>query len=166
MSLHWADAAAQRLVRDNPDKTTFVVAAGITPSGVVHVGNFREALTSALVAQALRDLGKSVRFIFSWDDFDVFRKVPAGLPPEYAQHLRKSVSSIPDPWGDSDSYAGHFIERFEAELARAGIKPEFIRQSVRYREARYAEGIARALSQRGEIRAILDSFRTEGLTED
>ena len=58
---HWADVAARRTIAAHPDVDTYVVAAGITPSGVVHVGNFREVMTVDLVARALRDHGKSVR---------------------------------------------------------------------------------------------------------
>ena len=79
---HWADHAARRALDsiDDSGRTGITVAAGITPSGVIHVGNFREVITVDLVARALRDQGAEVRFIYSWDDFDVFRKVPAGLP--------------------------------------------------------------------------------------
>jgi lysyl-tRNA synthetase class 1 len=76
---HWADIAAMRVIKERGDKETYVVASGITPSGTVHVGNFREVVTVAFVAKALEDLGKKVRFIYSWDNFDTFRKVPKNL---------------------------------------------------------------------------------------
>jgi hypothetical protein len=75
---HWADQAAAKTLAAHPGGGRITVAAGITPSGVVHVGNFREVMTVDLVARALRDRGADVRFIYSWDDFDVFRKVPQG----------------------------------------------------------------------------------------
>ena len=91
---HWADIAARRTVAANPESKKQVCAAGITPSGVVHIGNFREVMTVELVARALRDQGHEARFIYSWDDFDVFRKVPAGMPqPEMLErHLRQSIA--------------------------------------------------------------------------
>ena len=36
---HWADKAAQEVI-DREDKEIYVLASGITPSGVVHIGNF------------------------------------------------------------------------------------------------------------------------------
>lgn len=166
--LHWADQMAQDLIQARPDQARFVVASGITPSGEVHVGNFREVITVDLVARALRARGKQVRFIFSWDDFDVFRKVPGDIPEQakFAPHLRKSVVDVPDPAGQAESYAGHFVARFEAELADVGIAPEFIRQSVRYRAGVYAEGIAQALEQSAVIREALNRHRTTPLPED
>ena len=173
---HWADIAARRVIAAHPrpegDARPIVVAAGITPSGVVHVGNFREVMTVDLVARALRDQGVELRFIYSWDDFDVFRKVPKDAPRQEMLHenLRRSVADVPDPFADesggADSYASHHIAVFEKSLEPLGIEPEFIRQSRAYRAGRYAEGIRRALEHRDTIRAILDEFRTAPLDED
>ncbi|MAG32849.1 MAG: lysine--tRNA ligase [Deltaproteobacteria bacterium] len=169
---HWADIAARRVLaahpRDETDPTPVVVAAGITPSGVVHVGNFREVMTVDLVARALRDQGVAVRFIYSWDDFDVFRKVPADAPQQamLEENLRRSVADVPDPFGVTDSYASHHIEAFESSLAPLGITPDFIRQSRVYRDGRYAEGIRKALLRKDLIRGVLDQFRSEPLDSD
>ena len=166
---HWADQAARRTVRANPDATALVVAAGITPSGVVHVGNFREIITVDLVARALRDRGLDVRFIYSWDDFDVFRRVPVDHPNQalLEENLRRSIADVPDPFEDGhESYASHHISAVEASVARLGIRPEFIRQAARYRAGVYAEGTRRALEHSSEIRAILDRHRADPLAED
>ncbi len=160
---HWADQAADRTIRAHADAATetLAVAAGITPSGQVHVGNFREVITVDLVARALRDRGIPVRFIYSWDDFDVLRKVPKDAPQQELLHesLGRSIADVPDPWGDHDSYASHHIAAFEHSLAPLGIAPEFIRQHVRYRAGAYAEGIRRALAATDRIREILNDAR-------
>lgn len=158
---HWADLAAAKTLAAHPDADTVTVAAGITPSGVVHIGNFREVITVDLVARALRDRGAKVRFIYSWDDFDVLRKVPENMPqPDMLRaNLRRSISSVPDPYGEHDSYAAHNIAEFEGSLAPLGIRPEFIRQSQRYRAGVYAEGIRKALAHAAEIREILNAVR-------
>ena len=165
---HWADHAARRTIEAHAGKRQLTVAAGITPSGVVHVGNFREVMSVDLVARALRDQGVEVRFIYSWDDFDVFRKVPQGVPhPEMLEeNLRRSVADVPDPYGEEDSYASHFIALFEESLGPLGIEPEFIRQSSRYRAGDYAEGIRKALDERSALRSILNAHRTQPLDED
>ena len=160
---HWADQAAARTLAAHPDAQVITVAAGITPSGVVHVGNFREVMTVDLVARALRDRGAAVRFIYSWDDFDVFRKVPGGMPkPELlAMHLGRSIVDVPDPFDEHDSYASHHIAQFERSLPPLGIRPEFIRQSRRYRAGDYAEGIHKALQGAAKIREVLNRVREE-----
>jgi lysyl-tRNA synthetase class 1 len=165
---HWADQAAARTIAAHPNASTFAVAAGITPSGVVHIGNFREVMTVDLVARALRDRGKNVRFIYSWDDFDVFRKVPKDMPQQEALNaqLRRSIVDVIDPYGTEDSYAAHHIAAFEKSLQPIGIAPEFIRQSQRYRAGAYAQGIKRALDKKDVIRTILDAHRAEPLEAD
>jgi len=165
---HWADHAARRTLEAHPSAKKITVAAGITPSGVVHIGNFREVMSVDLVARALSDQGVDVRFIYSWDDFDVFRKVPQGIPEAemLQENLRCSVADVPDPYSKHDSYASHFIALFEESLEPLGIDPEFIRQSARYRAGDYAEGIRKALERRGEIREILNAHRSQPLSDD
>ena len=165
---HWADHAAKRTVIGCGDKDSIVVAAGITPSGVIHIGNFREVITVDLIARALRDQGKTVRFLYSWDDFDVFRKVPKDMPnpEELSKWLRHSIVDVPDPYGKTDSYASHNIERFQASLSRIGIQPDFIRQSQQYRRGTYAQGVHKALEHSDQIRRILNRHRSEPLADD
>ena len=67
---HWADQMAERIIREKGDKELYTCASGITPSGTVHIGNFREIITVDLVVRALREKGKNVRFIYSWDDYE------------------------------------------------------------------------------------------------
>ena len=114
-SSHWADQAASRIIGQCGDRDRYVLASGITPSGVVHIGNFREVITVDLVARALRDLGKEVRFIYSWDDFDTFRKVPVNFPKQemLQQHLRQPINRVPDPFEKEVSYARANEVRFE-----------------------------------------------------
>jgi lysyl-tRNA synthetase class 1 len=162
-ALHWADQTAQKIIREKGDKDLYVCASGITPSGTVHIGNFREIISVDLVVRALRDLGKRVRFIYSWDDYDVFRKVPLNMPARelLEKHLRFPITMVPDPWGRDESYARHHEVDVESQLPRVGIYPEFIRQAERYRSGAYAEGIRKALEKREELKRILDKYRDE-----
>lgn len=165
---HWADIAARRTIEAHPERKRFTCAAGITPSGVVHIGNFREVITVDLVARALRDAGAEVRFIYSWDDFDVFRKVPSDMPQQdlLTENLRRSIADVPDPFGEHDSYASHNIAALEESITPLAISPEFIRQSKQYRAGTYAEGIRKALQGRDEIARILDQHRKTPLADD
>jgi hypothetical protein len=49
---HWADATAERIVRQRGERDRYVLAAGITPSGTVHFGNMREIITPELVPRS------------------------------------------------------------------------------------------------------------------
>lgn len=171
-STHWADIHADKIIRERgpltPSKSQYTCASGITPSGTVHIGNFREIISVDLVVRALRDKGVPVRFIYSWDDYDVFRKVPANIPdPEsFSRYLRLPITRVPDPWGEYDSYARAHEKRLEAVLPTLGVEPEYIYQTDRYTASHYAQGIRRALEHRDTIRGILDEFRSEPLPSD
>ncbi|GHV20372.1 lysine--tRNA ligase [Spirochaetia bacterium] len=160
---HWADEAASRVVREKGDKALYTCASGITPSGTVHIGNFREIISVDLVVRALRSMGKKVRFIYSWDDYDVFRKVPENMPRQdvLQAHLRFPITMVPDPWERDESYARHHEVDVESALPAVGIKPEFLYQSERYRASLYAGGIKKALEKQEVLRQILDVFRDE-----
>ncbi|MDR1787117.1 MAG: lysine--tRNA ligase [Treponema sp.] len=160
---HWADETALRIIAEKGDKPRYTCASGITPSGTVHIGNFREIISVDLVVRALRDLGREARFIYSWDDYDVFRKTPANMPrrEELSTYLRQPITLVPDPWGRDESYARHHEADVEAALPAVGIAPEYLYQAQRYRASVYAEGIKRALECREELRRILDSYRDD-----
>lgn len=81
--IHWATKAAENLIRKYPRKKVYTLAAGISPSGTVHIGNFRDLITGEAVARELESKGKKARFIFSWDDYDRFRKVPKNIPTNF-----------------------------------------------------------------------------------
>ena len=62
--MHWAYEVAHELIRKHPNKETFVCASGISPSGSVHIGNFREIVTTYFVVRALQGLGKRLVLYF------------------------------------------------------------------------------------------------------
>lgn len=167
-STHWADINAQKIIREKGEKARYTCASGITPSGTVHVGNFREIISVDLVVRALRDAGSDVRFVYSWDDYDVFRKVPKNVPDPkgWEQYLRWPITLVPDPAGESESYARANEIELEVQLQRVGITPEYIYQAERYRASHYATGIRTALEKREEIREILNRFRTSPLPDE
>ncbi|MDR2659502.1 MAG: lysine--tRNA ligase [Spirochaetaceae bacterium] len=162
-AFHWADETARKIVREKGEKDVYTCASGITPSGTVHIGNFREIISVDLVARALRDAGKNVRFIYSWDDYDVFRKVPANMPKqdELEKYLRFPITMVPDPWGRDSSYARHNEIDVESSLPLVGINPEYLYQTERYRASLYAPGIRTALEKRPELKSILNKFRDD-----
>lgn len=167
-SNHWADIWAAKVMRAHNNKDSYTCASGITPSGTVHIGNFREIISVDLVVRALRQMGKQVRFIYSWDDYDVFRKVPKNMPQQdlLEKYLRQPIDSVPDVYGQYDSYAQANEKYVEQSLPLVGIFPEYIYQSQRYRQSVYAQGMRRALECRDIIMQQLNEFRSEPLPDD
>lgn len=166
--IHWSDITADRIIRQKGDKNEYVLASGITPSGVVHFGNFRETITVDMVARALRKRGKKVRFIFSWDDYDTFRKIPKNMPnqEQLEKYLFTPIVDTPDPFGIDESYASHHEKNYERQLEKVGIEVEAIYQAKKYKNGDYKKEIKHTIEQKEKIKSILDKHRTSPLPDD
>src|SRR3990167_2803641 len=157
----WGDGIARFVIGAESEREVYTCAAGISPSGVVHFGNFRDVITAYTLASALRRQGKKTRVLFSWDNFDRLRKVPAGVPESFAEHIGKPLSKVPDPMGELASYAERFQKPFVKALEVLGIELEYRNQTALYEAATYDEQIFFSLGKRKEIADILLSFMTE-----
>lgn len=167
--MHWSDSIAEELIRRNPNKEEYVCAAGISPSGSIHIGNFRDVATSLFVARALERKGKKAKLLFSWDEYDRLRKVPvnvANVTEGFEKYIGYPYVDVPNPFGTvHKSYADFFENEFEKSINQFGIKLDYRRQAEMYRSGKYSEHIITALNKRGEIFDILDRFRTQDATE-
>ncbi|WP_294751219.1 lysine--tRNA ligase [uncultured Exiguobacterium sp.] len=158
--MHWAEHTARTIIERQPGKETYVCAAGISPSGPVHIGNFREVVTTYFVARALQDLGKDVRFLFSWDDYDRFRKVPVDVDQGFTRYIGIPYSAVPAPDGSDMSYATYFEQQFETMLKAFEIRPDYRYQHEAYTSGTYAEQIIHAFRHRHAIYDILIEHKT------
>ena len=163
--MYWAEAIAEQIIGRRPDKQEYVCAAGISPSGSIHIGNFRDVATSYFVVKALRKQGKKARLLFSWDEYDRMRKVPvnvAKIAPDMEQYLGRPYVDAPNPFGDgAENYARHFEQEFERAMTAFGIEPDYRYQAAMHRSGCYAPHIIHALKERGRIFDILSGFRTQ-----
>jgi lysyl-tRNA synthetase class 1 len=167
--MHWAERIAEEIIRNKPDKEEYVCAAGISPSGSVHIGNFRDVVTSWFVVKALRRMGRKARLLFSWDEFDRFRKAPANVAKvsdAFEKYIGCPYVDIPDPFGGChENYARHFQAEFMEAVSQFGIDMDCRYQGEMYRSGKYADQILRALAKRLEIFDILDAFKTQSVSE-
>jgi len=135
-------------------------ASGISPSGPVHLGNLRELMVPHLIADEVRRDGAPCRHILSWDDYDRFRRVPAGFPAEFAEHIGRPLTAVPDPCGRHLNWAEHFKEPLRESLARLGVRVTEISQTQMYTSGAYTEQIVLAMRRRADIGAVLARYRT------
>ena len=157
----WVTRAADEAVRHAGEGNPVTCASGASPSGPVHLGNLREFLTVHFVADELCRRGVPVRHLHSWDDYDRFRKVPAGVDPSWAEHLGRPLSGVPDPWDCHESWAEHFKAPLREALAALGVEMEEVSQTELYRAGTYREQILTAMARRHEIEEILARYRTK-----
>ncbi|MFE8018318.1 lysine--tRNA ligase [Streptomyces antibioticus] len=160
----FADEVIEESERRAPGKHV-VVASGLSPSGPIHLGNLREVMTPHLVADEIRRRGHQVRHLISWDDYDRYRKVPAGIEgvdDSWAEHIGKPLTSVPAPAGSSyPNWAEHFKAAMVESLAELGVEFDGISQTEQYTAGVYREQILHAMRHRADIDAILDQYRTK-----
>ncbi|MGR8009061.1 lysine--tRNA ligase [Streptomyces hypolithicus] len=160
----FADDVIAESERRAPGKPV-VVASGLSPSGPIHLGNLREVMTPHLVADEVRRRGYEVRHLISWDDYDRYRKVPAGVEgvdPSWAEHIGKPLTAVPAPAGSGyPNWSEHFKAAMTDALAELGVEYDGISQTEQYTSGVYREQILHAMRHRGDIDAVLDRYRTK-----
>jgi lysyl-tRNA synthetase, class I len=156
----WADRVA-----DSMGAGPHVVVSGISVSGNIHAGNLREVLVAEAVANALRQRGEEVRFIFHADTIDPLRKIAPGIPKSYEEYIGHSLSHIPDPEGCHVSYAEHFLVPFEEALREMEMDIEVLRSHDLYEQGVYTEVTSEAIENTYELREILQDVTNRKMPE-
>ena len=142
-----------RRVADSLGDGPHVVVTGISPSGNIH--NLREVLVAEAVANALKEKGAEVRFVFHADTIDPLRKIAPGVPESFEEYLGHSLSHIPDPEGCHASYAEHFLVPFEEALQEMEMDVEVLRSHELYEQGLYTDVTREAIEHTDELREIL-----------
>jgi lysyl-tRNA synthetase class 1 len=160
----WVSRTADEVIA-RTDRTSrgrvIVCASGISPSGPIHLGNLREMLVPHFVADEIRGRGRQCRHILSWDDYDRLRKVPAGVPAAFEEHVGRPLSSVPDPWGAYANWAERFKAPLREALAALGVEIVEISQTQMYTSGAYTDQIMTAIEERRRIDSILSRYRTK-----
>src|SRR5690349_15226833 len=165
--LDWVTRLADDVIAEaqqrNPGET-IVCASGISPSGPIHLGNFRELITPHLVADEIKRRGIPCEHILSWDDFDRFRRVPKrleGVDESWEQYIGMPLTSVPPPAGSPHAnWADHFKAPLLEAMAATGIEVRQISQTEQYRAGAYREQVLLAMRERAAIDKVLDQYRT------
>jgi len=156
----WAERVA-----DSLGAGPHVVVSGISVSGNIHAGNLREVLVAEAVANALRQRGEKVRFIFHADTIDPLRKIAPGIPQSYEEYIGHSLSHIPDPEGCHVSYAEHFLVPFEEALREMEMDIEVLRSHDLYERGVYTGVTSEAIEHTEELRGILQDVTNRKMPE-
>lgn len=157
----WIGKVADKVLATFPDQSLYTCAAGISPSGIVHFGNFRDVATSYAVMRELQLRGKRARLLFSWDNFDRLRKVPVGVDPSFTKYIGMPLTAVPDPEGKHESYARRFEIEFEQAALQLGITLDYRYQTKEYQSGRYADRMAFVLQNRAKAADIQLQFKTD-----
>ncbi|MDR0334446.1 MAG: lysine--tRNA ligase, partial [Methanomassiliicoccaceae archaeon] len=150
--MHWADVIAEEVAAktDRP-----LIATGISPTGYIHVGSLREAITAEAVRSALESRGSDVKLIYLIDSFDPLRKRYPFLPESFEEHIKRPICRIPCHCGSHKTYADHFIQPFLKAIDEIGVKCEIVWTHELYEQGKFADMIDAAFRKRDKVVGIL-----------
>jgi len=164
--LDWVTRLADDVIAEAKHRgiEKIVCASGISPSGPIHLGNFRELITPHLVADEIKRRGIPCEHILSWDDFDRFRRVPKrleGVDESWERYIGMPLTSVPAPAGSPHAtWADHFKAPLLEAMAATGIEVREISQTEQYRAGAYRDQVLLAMRERAAIDKVLDQYRT------
>ena len=145
----------ERIGGKTPEKGYVLFETGYGPSGLPHIGTFGEVARTTMVMNAFKELAPGIPtklFAFS-DDLDGLRKVPDNIPNRemVAQHLGKPLTSIPDPFGQAQSYGHYMNGRLREFLDAFGFSYEFKSATDCYQSGHFDAALLRVLEKYNEV---------------
>ncbi|MCB1494687.1 MAG: lysine--tRNA ligase [Bauldia sp.] len=137
-----------------------IFETGYGPSGLPHIGTFGEVARTTMVRNAFRLLtGDAIptRLICFSDDMDGLRKVPDNVPNRemMAGYLNQPLTSVPDPFGEYESFGAHNNARLRRFLDRFGFAYEFQSATETYRSGGFDAMLLKMLEAYDEVMAIM-----------
>lgn len=171
----WTDNLARRIVERGkfhytddsiPKFKSFVVKTSASLSGVLHIGRLSDTIRGEAVHRSLKDRGVKAELIWVAEDMDPLRKVPEGVPKNYADYIGMPVTDIPDPDGCHKSYSDHHkSEYFKVinEFISSKMKKFSMRQE--YKKGNFKKYIKILLNNIEAIIEIQNKYRKTKLSK-
>ena len=165
----WPFEEARKLVKRYekapPAKGHVLFETGYGPSGLPHIGTFGEVARTTMIRRAFELISDiPTRLICFSDDVDGMRKVPDNVPnPEMLRdHLQRPLTSVPDPFGQYESFGHHNNAMLRRFLDTFGFEYEFISATEFYKSGQFDAILLRAAERYDALMEVmLKSLREE-----
>ena len=148
-----------------PEKGYVLFETGYGPSGLPHIGTFGEVARTTMIRRAFQEISDlPTRLICFSDDLDGMRKVPENVPGQemLRGHLQLPLTSVPDPFGEHESFGHHNNAMLRRFLDTFGFDYEFVSATEFYRSGQFDTVLRRAAERYDEIMEVmLASLREE-----
>lgn len=159
---HFSKKAAIKILEEFPGEPKYILEAGFTPSGKVHLGNFGDILITESVRKILGLWGYEAETILAIDSQDPFRKPPIFLPDEFKrnvdQYLGRPLDTLPDPWGCHENYVEHFVDPLIEALPQFDLHPRIIFAHEIHTDERYIELLKQIILNRDKVAEIFNEI--------
>lgn len=153
-----AAALAKRFEKTPPAKGYVLFETGYGPSGLPHIGTFGEVFRTTMVRQAFEKISDIPTKLFAFsDDLDGLRKVPDNIPNQemVRQHLGKSLTNIPDPFGTHESFGAHMNSRLKKFLDDYGFDYEFKSSTECYKSGLFDDALLKILKKYDAVMKVM-----------
>jgi len=156
---------AERFVDGPPAKGHVLFETGYGPSGLPHIGTFGEVARTTMIRRAFERISDiPTRLICFSDDMDGMRKVPDNVPNQamLRDNLQRPLTSVPDPFGQFESFGAHNNAMLRRFLDTFGFEYEFVSATEFYRSGRFDAVLRRAAERYDALMTVmLASLREE-----
>ena len=160
-----ARAVLKRYAGKDPEKGHVLFETGYGPSGLPHIGTFGEVARTTMIRRAFEIISDiPTRLICFSDDVDGMRKVPENVPQQdmLRQHMQMPLTSVPDPYGEYESFGHHNNAMLRRFLDTFGVEYEFVSATEFYKSGQFNPTLLLATERYDAIMAImLASLREE-----
>jgi lysyl-tRNA synthetase class 1 len=157
--------ALLKRVEMGPAKDHVLFETGYGPSGLPHIGTFGEVLRTTMIRRAFEVISDiPTRLVVFSDDLDGMRKVPDNVPNTemLRLHLQEPLTTVPDPFGEYESFGHHNNAMLRRFLDTFGFEYEFVSATEFYRSGRFDDTLRLAAERYDAIMDImLASLREE-----
>ena len=165
----WPFEEARKLVKRYekapPEKGYVLFESGYGPSGLPHIGTFGEVARTTMIRRAFEAISEiPTRLICFSDDLDGMRKVPENVPNQemLRENLQRPLTSVPDPFGQYESFGAHNNAMLRRFLDTFGFEYEFYSATEFYRSGAFDAVLVRAAEKYDAIMEVmLASLREE-----
>ena len=155
----------KRFEKKSPEKGYVLFETGYGPSGLPHIGTFGEVARTSMIMRAFQEMSDlPTRLVCFSDDLDGMRKVPGNVPnPErLTEHLQRPLTSVPDPFGQYESFGHHNNAMLRRFLDTFGFEYDFISATEFYQSGQFDKVLLRAVEKYDDImKVMLASLREE-----
>ena len=155
----------KRFEKKLPEKGYVLFETGYGPSGLPHIGTFGEVARTTMIMRAFQELSDiPTRLVCFSDDLDGMRKVPGNVPnPErLTAHLQRPLTSVPDPFGEYESFGHHNNAMLRRFLDTFGFEYDFISATEFYQSGQFDQILLRAVEKYDDImKVMMASLREE-----
>jgi len=165
----WPFEEARRILKrvggKVPEKGYVLFETGYGPSGLPHIGTFGEVARTTMIRRAFEAICDiPTRLICFSDDMDGMRKIPENVPQQemLQENIQRPLTSVPDPFGEYDSFGGYNNAMLRRFLDTFGFEYEFYSATEFYKTGQFDDVLLRAVERYDDVmKVMLASLREE-----